>query len=164
MATTEGVAPAASLIPGTLVVLAVVAYLGPLGFWYWFWVVPAFRALVVTLMLAMLLWTAWVMVLAVSVHGWRASVVGRSLVALGAAIVLLTLMLSRWDELLRLLDRPLNIAPATDTMIFALRTYVGLTEAGGAFRIFGLLLVVCGSVLWRRSVVRAGRHAVEITG
>ena len=57
---------------------------------------------------------------------------------------------------LRVLNRPLNAAPATDTMLFALRTYAGVdVHAGRLFGAFGLLLLVCGFVMCRR----AGRNA-----
>lgn len=71
--------------------------------------------------------------------------------AAGAALLGLTAVLPDWTDILRFLDRPLNFAPATETMVIALRTYVGVSFEPGALPwVCGALLVTCGLALSRR--------------
>jgi hypothetical protein len=149
------VAIAASVIPGVVALLVLVASLSPLGFWYYFWMVPAFRSALLLLILGMLLWMPYATYAAARGSGWHHAAAGRSLAAIGVAIVALTLLLPDWLDLLRFLDRPLNFAPATETMRFALRTYVGAVNVAAPLQAIGVLLTVLGGLLWRRSVVRA---------
>ena len=67
----------------------------------------------------------------------------------------LTFLFPDWIDLLRFLDRPLNFAPATETMRFALRTYVGAGNLAVPLRGIGVLLAAAGCLLWRRSIIRA---------
>ena len=57
-----------------------------------------------------------------------------------------------WVNMLRSLDRPLNFAPATETMLFALRTYAGVSlDIGRASYLMGALLLASGFAIWFRS-------------
>jgi hypothetical protein len=139
------------------VLFALIAVVGPLGFWYWFWISPIFRVVFLTILLAMPLWTAYAMLAAHTLGGWRGRV-GGSLAAAGAGLVALAALLPGWVEVLRFLDRPLNLAPATETMLFALRTYAGVSLAVGAWSwVLGTLMLAAGYVMWLRSEVRAAR-------
>jgi hypothetical protein len=61
----------------------------------------------------------------------------------------LTALLPEWPAALRSLDRPLNMAPATETMLFALQTYAGARlTLDGSWYVGGLLLV--GGLIARR--------------
>jgi hypothetical protein len=145
------VAAVAPLVPGVTIVLALVAYLGPVGFWYWFWTASLMRVAFLTVLLATLLWTAYVMLTARGVESWHGRL-GGSLAAAGAGLVALTALLPGWVEVLRFLDRPLNFAPATDTMLFALRTYAGVSLAiGWPALLLGALLLAGGYSLNRTS-------------
>jgi hypothetical protein len=139
------------LIPGLLVLIALIAYLDPMGFWYRFWLSASFRVGVLTVLLAMPLWT----VLAVLAEPPRAGsrrVLGGLLAAAGAALLVVTMLLPPWVTTLRALDSPLNVAPATETMLFALRTYVGVSlDAGRAPWIGGGLLLAAGYAISRVS-------------
>jgi hypothetical protein len=77
----------------------------------------------------MLLWTAYVLLAVRIVDGWRQVVAGW-LTASGAGPQVVTLV-PEWPLALRSLDRPLNLAPATDTMLFALQTHVGVRQRFG---------------------------------
>lgn len=146
------VASVGPMIPGVLVLFALIAYLGPLGFWYRFWTSPTFRVTFLTILPATLLWTAYVMLAAHTVDGWRGRI-GGSLVAAGAGLVALTTLLPDWVGVLRFLDRPLNLAPATGTMLFALQTYAGVSlDLGGLSYVLGTLLLAGGYALRLRSV------------
>jgi hypothetical protein len=153
------VASVGPLIPGAIILFALIAYLGPLGVWYWFWTQPVFRVVFLTILVATLQWTAYVMLAAHTLDGWRGKL-GGLLAAAGAGLVALTALLPDWVNVLRFLDRPLNLAPATDTMLFALRTYAGvsLDIAGWSWGL-GALLLAGGYTLWLRSLVRAARKA-----
>ena len=62
---------------------------------------------------------------------------------------------------LRALDRPLNFAPATDTMLFALRTYAGVSlEVGGWLLLPGAALLVAGIVLSLTQLPTAAHRSV----
>ncbi|MPY90394.1 MAG: hypothetical protein GEU99_21040 [Luteitalea sp.] len=144
------VAAVGPLIPGLIVLLAMIAYRGPLAFWYWFWIVPIFRVTVLTIMIAMLLWTAYAMLTARTSDAWRGRV-GASLAAAGAGLLALTALLPNWVDVLRFLDRPLNLAPATETMLFALRTYAAVSlDAGRLPWMLGTLLLAAGYALSAR--------------
>jgi hypothetical protein len=147
------VASVGPLIPGVIVLFALVAYFGPLGFWYRFWIWPVFRIVFLTTVLATLLWTAYVMLAAHTLDGWPGRV-GASLAAVGAGFIALTILMPGWVDALRSLDRPLNFAPATETMLFALRTYAGVSlDAGGRFWMLGTLLFATGHALCLRPLV-----------
>jgi hypothetical protein len=148
------VAAVGPLIPGLIVLLALVAYRGPLAFWYWFWIVPVFRVSVLTVLLAMLLWTAYAMLVARTPDAWRGRI-GGSLAAAGAGLLTLAVLLPNWVDVLRFLDRPLNLAPATQTMLFALQTYAGVNlDAGRLPWVLGALLLVGGYALSARATRR----------
>jgi hypothetical protein len=137
-------------IPGVTVLFAVIAVVGPLGFWYWFWTSPIFRVAFLTILLAMPLWTAYVMLAAHTHAGWQGRI-GGSLAAAGTGLVVLTALLPGWVDVLHFLDRPLNLAPATDTMLFALRAYAGVSLAFGPWSwVLGTLLLAAGYVMWLR--------------
>ena len=125
------IACAASLIPGLMVLFASLAYLGPLGFWYSFWTSSIFRVVWITTVLATGLWMSSAMIAVRLIDGWRAAV-GSAVAAAGAGLLALYLLLPDWVQILRALNRPLNVAPATDTMIFALRNYAGVNLDPGA--------------------------------
>lgn len=111
-----------------------------------------FRVTVVTILLAMPLWTMYAMWAARPAGGF-ARRVGGSLVAAGMGLLAATAFLPDWMDVLRFLDRPLNLAPATETMLIALRTYVGVSlEAGGRAWVVGALLLAVGMALSRRPV------------
>jgi hypothetical protein len=65
------VAAVGPLLPAVMVLCAVIAYVGPVGFWYHFWMSPAFRVALVMLVLATLLWTTSIMLAAQALQGWR---------------------------------------------------------------------------------------------
>ena len=134
------VASLGPLIPGTMILLSLIAYAGPLGFWYRFWTSPIFQVVVVTIVVAMALWAGAVILVVRLLEGWRAPMAGW-LTAVGAGLLVLTTLLPAWPVALRSLDSPLNLAPATDTMLFALQTYAGVhLEPGGLFYAAALLL------------------------
>jgi hypothetical protein len=57
----------------------------------------------------------------------------------------LSIVLPDWTVILRSLDRPLNVAPATDTMVFALRTYAGVSlDIGKKSFAAGAMLLATG--------------------
>jgi hypothetical protein len=149
------VATVAPLLPGTMVLLGLVAYGGPLGFWYGFWISPTLRMTVVTTLIAMALWTTSV-TFATHPGRWHRRL-GGSFMAFGAGLLALTVWLPNWLDVLRFLDRPLNFAPATDTMLIALQVYVGVSlDTGMVPWLLGALLIAGGSVLsLRRSTASA---------
>jgi hypothetical protein len=139
------------LIPGLLLLLGVVAYAGPVGFWYWFWVQPVFRAACMAVLMATFLWTAYIMLAATPAGSWYARP-GGLLTAAGAGLLALTTVLPGWVDVLRSLDRPLNVAPATQTMIFALRTYVDVSlDFGRSSWFLGAVLLVAGYAITLKS-------------
>jgi hypothetical protein len=139
-----------SLIPGSIVVLGLLAYWGPLGFWYGFWIVPAIRMTVVAVLVATIVWAAIAMAAASRGRWYRR--LGGSLASLGVGLLAATILLPDWVDVLRFLDRPLNFAPATETMIIALQTYVSVSlDAGAVPWVVGALAVGGGLVLKSRS-------------
>lgn len=148
------VAAIGPLLPGTVVLLGLIAYLSPLGFWYGFWTSPVIRVSIVTVILAMPLWTAYVLFAVRLLDGWRAAVAGW-LTAAGAGLLVVTTLMPEWPIALRSLDRPLNLAPATDTMLFALQTYAGVRLNFGGLASLGLLLLATGFAMQFRSRSRA---------
>jgi hypothetical protein len=144
------VAAVGPLIPGALVMLSLIAYLNPLGFWYGFWTSPEIRVAIVTIIIAMPLWTTYVLLAVHVLHGWRAAVAGW-LTAAGAGLLVVVTLLPEWPVALRSLDRPLNFAPATDTMLFALQTYVGVHVRFGGLAVVGVLLLTGGFLMQLRS-------------
>ena len=64
---------------------------------------------------------------------WRTHA-GALLAATGAGLLGLTILLPDWVDVLRSLDRPLNFAPATETMLFALRTTQASVSTSAAKR------------------------------
>jgi hypothetical protein len=150
------VATLGSMLPASAIVLGAIAYLGPLGVWYWFWMLPAFRVALLTIGLAAAMWTAFVLLAMQAGHGWRGRVAGM-LSAAGVVLVVLGILLPDWGVALRALDRPLNFAPATDTMLFALRTYAAVNlEFGRGFSLFGAALLISGAVLSLTGGTRIG--------
>ena len=147
----------ASLIPGVMLLFGLIAYVGPLGVWYWFWTSPLFRMTFLTIMLAMPLWTTFIMFVVHAQDGWNGAV-GGLLAAGGAGLIVLTALLPDWTTVLRFLDRPLNFAPATETMLFALRTYAGVSlGVGPASWLIGPLLLATGYLLSTGSKARSDR-------
>jgi hypothetical protein len=145
------VAAVGPMIPGLVALVAILAYGGPLGFWFWFWSSPIFRVIVLAVSLAMLLWTVFAMFAARRPEGWHTRV-GGLLTAAGAGVLVLTALLPNWIDVLRFLDRPLNFAPATETMLIALRTYAAVNlDAGVVPWVTGTLLVAVGYLLSRRA-------------
>jgi hypothetical protein len=139
------------LIPWLLVLLGIVAYHGPLGFWYRFWTASVFRVSVITIAISMMVWTAGAVLAARPASGWFGRI-GGSLAAAGVAILAVTAMLPGWVDVLRFLDRPLNFAPATETMLIALRTYAGVSLATGLLPwLLGAVLVAFGFTLSLRA-------------
>ncbi len=137
-----------SSIPGSMVLVALLAYHGPLGFWHGFWISPAIRMTVVAILVATLLWVA-VAMSAASAGGWYRRV-GGSLVSLGVGLLMANILLPDWVDVLRFLDRPLNFAPATETMIIALQTYVSVSLDSGAMPwVLGALALGGGLALKR---------------
>ena len=98
-----------------MILLVLIAYAGPLGFWYWFWTSPIFRVALVTILVATPIWAVYAINAVRVPDGWRGHV-GSWLTAAGAGLLVLTTLLPEWPVALRSLDRPLNIAPATATM------------------------------------------------
>jgi hypothetical protein len=147
------------LIPGLLVLIALIGYLDPMGFWYRFWLSASFRVGVLTVVLAMPLWTLAAVLAGPPRTGSR-RVIGGLLAAAGAALLVLTIMLPPWVNSLRALDSPLNVAPATETMLFALRTYVGVSlDTGRAPWIAGGLLLAAGYAISRSGAVSRRRSS-----
>jgi hypothetical protein len=138
------------LIPALLLVVGVIAYEGPLGFWYLFWMSPVFRVALITVTLATIFWTVFTNVIAPPDHRWARF--GGLLSASGAGLVTLFVLLPDWIGVLRFLNRPLNFAPATETMLFALGTYAGVNlHSSSAPWLAGTLLVLSGAVISRRA-------------
>jgi hypothetical protein len=127
-----------------------IAYTGPLGFWYWFWTSPFFRIVFVTIVVAMPLWAAGVILVVRLREGWRAPLAGW-LMAVGAGLLVLAVLLPEWPIALRALDRPLNFAPATATMLFALQTYAGAHVELGGVAYAAALLLGAGYIARRRT-------------
>ena len=139
------------LLSGVIVLFAVMTYVGPLGFWYSFWTSSIFRVALVTFVLTVLLWTVYVMLEVRRDEGWQGHT-GGILAAAGAGLLGLTAVLPDWVNTIRSLDRPLNFAPATETMLFALRTYAGVSlDIGRASYLIGALLLASGYAIWFRS-------------
>jgi hypothetical protein len=136
-----------SVLPAAAVLLGTIAYLGPLGVWYRFWTLPAFRVTLLTVACASVLWTVFVLLSVRAGDGWRGRIAG-ALSAAGVALVTLAWLVPDGTVLLRALDRPLNLAPATDTMLFALRTYAGVNlEFNRWLSLPGAVLLMAGIVL-----------------
>jgi Glycosyl hydrolase family 67 C-terminus len=147
------------LIPALLLVATVLAYEGPLGFWYLFWMSPVFRVVLVTVILGTIFWTVFTAVIAPA-PDYRWARFGGLLAGSGAGLVTLFILLPDWIGVLRFLNRPLNFAPATDTMLFALGTYAGVNiQPGSAPWLAGALLVLSGVVISRRA--RRGGRPLE---
>ena len=143
------VAPIGPLLPGLIFLFALIAYLGPIGFWYGFWTSPMVRVAFLTVLLSTPLWTLYVMFAAQTIDSTLGRI-GASLAAAGVALLTLTALLPDWMTALRSLDRPLNFAPATDTMLFALHTYVGVNlNIGVPALALGAALIVSGYGLRR---------------
>jgi hypothetical protein len=108
---------------------------------------PAFRVALLTVGCAAGIWTAFVLLSIRDGNGWRGRIAG-TLSAAGVALVVIATLLPDWAAALRALDRPLNVAPATDTMIFALRTYAGVNlEMDRSLSLLGAALLLSGTVL-----------------
>ncbi len=142
-----------SLLPFIIILFAVIAYLGPVGAWYAFWMTPAIRIFLLTIVIAMMLWPPAVTLAACSscstsaMNGWPI-ILSASLAAAGVGLLTLTALLPDWVHVLKSLDRPLNIAPATDTMLFALRTYAGVTlDMAHRSQVLGTLLLALGVLI-----------------
>lgn len=149
------VASVGPLMPGIILLFVLIAYASPIGFWYHFWTSPIFRTVVVTTGVAMAVWTGYMMLASHAVDGWRGRL-GGCLAAAGAGCLTLSLLLPDWLDVLRSLDRPLNVAPATETMLFALRTYVGVSfGVGRTPYVIGGLMLATGYALWLHSVLTA---------
>jgi hypothetical protein len=154
-------AAVAPLVPGAIVLLAVIAYASPLGFWYWFWTSPIVRVAFVAIVVATAVWAVTVIVAVRVLEGWHGSIAGW-LTAVGAGLLVLTALLPEWPLALRSLDRPLNVAPATTTMLFALQTYAGAhVKLGGLSYVAGLLLTAGYAA--RRLSQRRGRWPIPTT-
>ena len=150
-------------LPGMVALFALMTYTGPLGFWYLFWTSSLFRVALVTLVLGTMLWTAYIMFDVRTQEGWRGWA-GGMLAAAGAGLLSLTALLPDWMHVLRSLDRPLNIAPATDTMLFALRAYAGVSlDISRSAYTIGALLLAGGYAICFQSIVRttprSSRHS-----
>ena len=144
------IAAVGPLLPIAMFLLAALAVGGPLGFWYWFWMSRPFRVALLTVTIATVPWTVYTMYAARLGDRWPARI-GGMLAAVGSAIVSLFALFPNWVDALRLLNRPLNIAPATETMLFALRTYAGVNiHPRTQILMLGALLVVCGVALCLR--------------
>jgi hypothetical protein len=155
------VAAFGSMVPALAIVLGAIAYLGPLGVWFWFWTLPAFRVAVLTVGLAAAIWTAFVL-LSEQAGGWRGRIAG-ALSAAGVALIVFGVLLPDWGVALRALDRPLNFAPATDTMLFALRTYARVNlEIGRGFSLFGAALLFAGALLSLTSLQRIRPRPITV--
>jgi hypothetical protein len=152
------VAAVGPLIPGALALLTLIACLNPMGFWYGFWTSPLIRVSIVCIIIAMPLWTAYVLLATHVLHGWRSAVAGW-LTAAGAGLLVVVTLMPAWPVALRALDRPLNIAPATDTMLFALQTYVGLRFQFGGLASLAAFLLVGGCLMQFLSQRRMGEAA-----
>jgi hypothetical protein len=147
------VASVGPLMPGIILLFVLIAYASPIGFWYHFWISPIFRTVVVTTGVTMALWTGYMMLASHAVDGWRGRV-GGCLAAAGAGCLTLSALLPGWLDVLRSLDRPLNVAPATETMLFALRTYVGVSLGmGNVPYVVGGLMLAAGYLLCLRSMI-----------
>jgi hypothetical protein len=145
------VASTRPLLPGLIFLFALIAYLGPIGFWYGFWTSPVVRVTFLTVLLSTPLWTAYVMFAAHPLDNTLGRA-GACLAAAGVGLVVLTALLPDWMTALRFLDRPLNFAPATDTMLFALRTYAGVRlNVGVPALALGAVLIAAGYGLRRSS-------------
>ena len=145
------VACAGPTIPGIALLFVAIMYFGPVGFWFAFWTEPYFRVPVVAILMALPCWIA-LGILGSPSRGERRRNFGSALAAAGAGLVVLTMLLPDSMHALRFLDRPLNIAPTTTTMLFALRTYVGLNfNIAGWSWIAGALLFAAGQLLVRYS-------------
>ena len=90
------VASMAPLIPGLILLFALIAYLSPLGLWYSFWTSSIFRVAFLTIVLAMVIWTMY-LTLAVRPDGWLGRVAG-TLAATGAGLITLTALLPDWID------------------------------------------------------------------
>ena len=139
-----------SLLPGLIVLLVIIGCYGALGFWSRFWISRSFRIMLLTVMLTQLLWSAFALLAARKSDRWSYRL-GALLAAAGGGLLATVALLPGWLDVLRALNRPLNFAPATETMLIALRVYVGVNlDAGKAPWVIGSLLLVTGYFLARR--------------
>src|SRR5262245_7103662 len=83
------------MFPIALLVLAAIAYGGPLGVWYWFWMSRPFRVVLFSVAFATMPWTAYSMYMARPGERWSVRI-GGILAATGAAIVSLLALLPNW--------------------------------------------------------------------
>jgi hypothetical protein len=147
-------------MPSAIILLGAIAYLGPLGVWYFFWTLPAFRVGLISVVGATAIWTAFVLLSVRAGEGWRGRMAGM-LAAAGTASVALAILLPDGAVALRALDRTLNLAPATDTLVFALRTYVGVSlNVGLPLSVVGAALIAAGSFLSLSRPRSAARRSV----
>jgi hypothetical protein len=137
----------APLLPASVLLLVLLALQGSTGFWYSFWMSPDFRVAVLTTALSVVV-TMPFMMLSSHTAADRWTRVPATITSIGAGAVALSVLLPDWAIALRYLDRPLNFAPATETMVFALRTYAGINlETGSKSLAAGAMLVATGLAL-----------------
>jgi Glycosyl hydrolase family 67 C-terminus len=138
------------LLPGLMVTLGALAYYDAMGIWYRFWTSPTFGVVSLAIVLCLPLWTEAAMLMASTSGDWHLRV-GPSVAAIGAGLLTMAVLLPDWVHVLRYLDRPLNVAPATETMLFALRTYLGVSLSVGLLPwLVGLCLLAGGYAITRR--------------
>jgi hypothetical protein len=142
------------MLPGSCLLLALIAFRGPLAFWYWLWIFGTFRGVVAAIAVGTLLWWLFALAIRPSANATRAG--GATLAAAGAALLVLAAILPDWRDLLRLLNRPLDLAPATETLLIVLQAYVGVhLDAGITPWLAGTALLGGGYALGRLTPSRA---------
>jgi hypothetical protein len=151
--------PAALLAP-TLLLAAVVSLRGPGGFWYQFWTDATWRTAFITLNVAAIVW-----MLAVLYGAQRcqlglavAGVIGRILVAMGAAVALLGLVPAVFglEQMLTAINDEMVVLPPGLSRILGITVHldipielpVYMLAAGGVLMLIGLTVVLLAR-LWR---------------
>ena len=106
------------------------------------------------------LWTEAAILSASTCDDWKRWV-GGSLAAAGAALIAMAALLPDWVQVVRSFDRPLNVAPATATIVFALRTYLDVSLRVGTLPwLVGSCLIAVGYAVARHQPRTTARCSV----
>ena len=142
------------LLPAA-VLLAAMSVRGPLHLWFLFWTAPAFRAALVTLLVALHVWAAYaVLATGRAVTARSRAAWGGLLAGAGLALLVTGALLPRTEEMLGALHSPLGLLPLTFAVVLGIVTYLDVPAALGAYAAAGgLVLLVIGLALARRGRV-----------
>ena len=142
---------AAPAFAAVALMLGAVSLRGPLHAWLLFWSAPAFRGVLVAVLVALLVWIA----LGIVLSGWErtgrlSTSLGGLLIAAGATTCAGSLLTPGTRELLHALHEPLALLPLTHAIVQGILTYLGIPPAPATYAAaIGLLLVGGGLALAR---------------